>query len=158
MYYGTFFLTKLESYYVRIDYKAELNYVWIFMWTMYFKVLKLYMKQKFLTILRSEFILHFPCCVQNIFLTTLPMSILLNHSLKHGTSFRKCTENSFQVFNICYLKKKILKMDVLNLEESNFKAIDSFCGHQQEDNWALSSWWSSKHHLVHWIASFSSSD
>jgi hypothetical protein len=74
-----------------IDYKTDLNYVWIFMLTINFKVLELCMKQKFLIILRSEFILHFPSYVKNTFLTTLPLSILLNHSLKHGTSFRKCT-------------------------------------------------------------------
>jgi len=31
--------------------KNYLNYVWIFIWSMYFKVLELYMKKKFLTIL-----------------------------------------------------------------------------------------------------------
>ena len=48
-----------------------LNYAWIFIWTMYFKVLELCMKKKILTILRSEFILYVPCHVKNTFLTTL---------------------------------------------------------------------------------------
>jgi hypothetical protein len=51
-----------------------LNYVWIFIWIMYFKVLRCLnyeWKKNFLTILRSEFILHFSCRVKNVFLTTL---------------------------------------------------------------------------------------
>jgi hypothetical protein len=38
---------------------------------MYFKIFELCMKKKFLTILRSEFILYFSCRVKNAFLTTL---------------------------------------------------------------------------------------
>jgi hypothetical protein len=78
--------------------KSYLNYVWIFIWTMYFKILELYMnfylnnvfkgawtmdEKNFLMILQfhdpflqSEFILYFSCRVKNVFLTTLHTTIL----------------------------------------------------------------------------------
>jgi hypothetical protein len=46
-----------------------------FIFLMYFKI------SYDFTILRSEFILHFPCCVKNAFLTTLIHALLKNKSL-----------------------------------------------------------------------------
>jgi hypothetical protein len=57
-----------------------LNYAWIFIWIVYFKVFELYMKKISLwfydPFLLSEFILDFPCRFKNIFLTTLNSELM----------------------------------------------------------------------------------
>jgi hypothetical protein len=63
-----------------------------FIWTLYFKILEVYMKKKlslqfYDPFLRSEFILYFSYRVKNVFLTTLDPTLILKKHFR-SKSFR----------------------------------------------------------------------